>query len=44
MPVLQLAAIETLCFEALTRAGASVYQASAVALELMDAEAEGIAC
>ena len=43
MPVLQLAAIETLCFEALTRAGASFDQASAVALELMDAEAEGIA-
>ena len=42
MPILQLAAIETLCFEALTRAGASVDQASAVALELMDAEAEGI--
>ena len=42
MPVLQLAAIETLCFEALTRAGASFDQASAVALELMDAEAEGI--
>ena len=42
MPVLQLKAIETLCFEALTRAGASFDQASAVALELMDAEAEGI--
>ena len=29
MPVLQLKAIETLCFEALTRAGASFDQASA---------------
>ena len=42
MPVLRLDAIQTLCFEALTRAGASFDQASAVALEVMDAEAEGI--
>ena len=42
MPVLQLKEIQTLCFDALTRAGASYDQASAVALELMDAEAEGI--
>ena len=42
MPVLRLEEIQTLCFDALTRVGASQDQASAAALELMDAEAEGI--
>lgn len=42
MPVLSLGAIQTLCFEALQRVGASQVQAEAAALELMDAEAEGI--
>ncbi len=42
MPVLQLQEIQSLCFDALTRTGASQKQAAAAALELMDAEAEGI--
>ncbi|MEM9601264.1 MAG: Ldh family oxidoreductase [Pseudomonadota bacterium] len=42
MPRLTLDEIETLCFDALRRVGASETQASAAALELRDAEAEGI--
>ena len=42
MPVLTLDQIESLCFDALTRAGASNEQAAIVAEEIMDAEAEGI--
>jgi|SRR5210317_106339 len=42
MPVLSLQQIEELCFEALRDCGASELQARAAALELMDAEAEGI--
>ena len=42
MPVLSLDQIESLCFDALKRAGASDEQAAIVAEEIMDAEAEGI--
>ena len=42
MPVLTLDQIESLCADALTRAGASDEQAAIVAEEIMDAEAEGI--
>ena len=42
MPVLTLDQIESLCFDALKRAGASDEQAAIVAEEIMDAEAEGI--
>ena len=42
MAHLTLDEIETLCFEALKRCGASDLQAHAAALELRDAEAEGI--
>jgi len=42
MPTLTLDEIETLCFDALRRVGASEQQAYAAALELRDAEAEGI--
>lgn len=42
MPILTLQQIETLCYDALRRCGASEPQARAAALELMDAEAEGI--
>ena len=42
MPVLTLDQIESLCADALKRAGASDEQAAIVAEELMDAEAEGI--
>lgn len=42
MPTLTLDAIEQLCFDALRRVGASERQAHAAALELRDAEAEGI--
>ncbi len=42
MPVLSLDEIRSLCHEAVTSAGASQQQADAVALEIMDAEAEGI--
>ena len=42
MPVLTLDQIESLCFDALKRAGASDEQATIVAEEIMDAEAEGI--
>ena len=42
MPVLTLDQIESLCADALRRAGASDEQAAIVAEEIMDAEAEGI--
>ena len=42
MPVLTLDQIESLCADALKRAGASDEQAAIVAEEIMDAEAEGI--
>jgi hypothetical protein len=42
MPQLSLADIETLCYDALTQAGASEEQARIVAGEIADAEAEGI--
>ncbi|MGB0957467.1 MAG: Ldh family oxidoreductase, partial [Litorivicinus sp.] len=42
MAHLTLDEIETLCFDALKRCGASDLQAHAAALELRDAEAEGI--
>ena len=42
MPKLSLEQIEALCFDALRTCGASELQARAAALELMDAEAEGI--
>ena len=42
MPQLSLADIESLCFDALTQAGASEEQARIVAGEIADAEAEGI--
>jgi (2R)-3-sulfolactate dehydrogenase (NADP+) len=42
MPVLTLDQIESLCANALKRAGASDEQAAIVAEEIMDAEAEGI--
>ncbi|MFT5708107.1 MAG: (2R)-3-sulfolactate dehydrogenase (NADP+) [Oceanospirillaceae bacterium] len=42
MAVLTLEQIQQLCFDALVRCGANQQHASAVALELMDAEAEGI--
>ena len=42
MPVLSLKEIESLCFDALKRAGASDEQAAIVAEEIADAEAEGI--
>jgi len=42
MPKLSLEAVEKLCFDALRACGASELQARAAALELMDAEAEGI--
>ena len=42
MPVLSLKEIESLCSDALKRAGASDAQAAIVAEEIADAEAEGI--
>lgn len=42
MPVLSLDDIQTLCHDAIVSSGASDQQAAAVALEIMDAEAEGI--
>jgi (2R)-3-sulfolactate dehydrogenase (NADP+) len=42
MPVLSLKEIESLCLDALKRAGASDEQAAIVAEEIADAEAEGI--
>ena len=42
MPIFTLVQIESLCFDALKRAGASDEQAAIVAEEIMDAEAEGI--
>ena len=42
MPVLTLDQIESLCADALKRAGASDEQAAIVAEEIMDAEAVGI--
>ena len=42
MPVLTLDQIESLCADALRRAGASDEQAAIVAEEIMDAEAMGI--
>ena len=42
MPQLSLADIESLCYDALTQAGASEEQARIVAGEIADAEAEGI--
>ena len=42
MPVLSLEQVESLCVDALTRAGAGDVQAAIVAEEIMDAEAEGI--
>ena len=42
MPQMSLEQIETLCYDALKRAGASDAQAAIVAEEIMDAEAEGI--
>ena len=42
MPVLTLDQIESLCADALKRAGASDEQAAIVAEEFRDAEAEGI--
>ncbi len=42
MPVLSLDDIHTLCHDAIVSSGASEKQAAAVALEIMDAEAEGI--
>lgn len=42
MPTLSLDQIQTLCFDALRRVGASELQAHAAALELREAEAEGI--
>lgn len=42
MPTLSLNQIETLCYDSLRNCGASELQARAAALELRDAEAEGI--
>ncbi|MBT3427858.1 MAG: Ldh family oxidoreductase [Gammaproteobacteria bacterium] len=42
MPVLSLDEIRSLCHQAVASVGASEQQAAAVALEIMDAEAEGI--
>lgn len=42
MPTLTLTEIHDLCYQSLRNCGASERQATAVALELMDAEAEGI--
>ena len=42
MPVMTLPQIEELCRDALLRAGASSEQATIVAAEIADAEAEGI--
>ena len=42
MPILSLTEIESLCSDALKRAGASDEQAAIVAEEIADAEAEGI--
>ena len=42
MSVLSLDDIYTLCHDAIVSSGASEKQAAAVALEIMDAEAEGM--